>query len=382
MNNIIGHEKKDCCGCTACMNICPKNAIIMEKDSEGFYYPSIDIEKCIQCGLCKKVCPIRFRDENLINNMSKKIYAAKNNDPNIVLSSSSGGMFGVLVKFVINHGGIVFGAQYDENFNVIHSYSETIKECKKYSRSKYVQSDLNRCYSEVKEKLDNNILVLFTGTPCQVQGLKLYLRKDYNNLITCDIVCHGVPSPKVFRDYLNFLCDKYKSQIVDINMKFKKYGWEKPVIKIEFDNGRKIINTKETRLWTEIFFEHYATRLCCHDCRFANFNRPGDITIGDFWGIPDSHPNFYDYNGVSLLLINNKKGNMIFNKIKDQITYIESCEEKAIQPNLKEPSKPSDRRDEFWNDYSKVDFKKIAYKYLDYNIISIIKSRIKEVLEK
>lgn len=383
MNNISGYHKKDCCGCSACANICPKECIHMKYDDEGFGYPHIEEEKCINCGLCKNICPIIKRDETNSKKVQKtKVYATNNKDKDILYSSSSGGMFKEISNFIIENDGIVFGVKYNSKFQVVYSYSITTEECDKFKGSKYVQSDIGNSFKKVKEFLDLGKIVLFVGTPCYVEGLKLFLKKDYENLYTCDIICHGTPSPKLFSDYVKFLENKNKSKIKSINMKYKEIGWENPIIKVEFDNYKTIKNTKEVSLWTDIFFNHFATRPSCHDCRFTNFNRPSDITIGDYWGIRDVHPDFYEHNGVSLVLVNSKKGDYIFENIKDNINYIKSDTEKCLQPNLYKPASPSSKREVFWNDYLNNSFQYVAKNYLNYNIFTILKSRIKTILKR
>lgn len=203
-------NKSDCCGCTACFSACKHNAIILKRDQEGFIYPNIDKEKCTNCRLCEKVCPIiHYKNEPKIG--TPQIFAAINNNLEQYMQSSSGGIFILLCKYILSQKGIICGAIYDEKFNVKHSFAETLEECKAFQGSKYVQSDIVNIYPKIKTILQTGTLVLFSGTPCQVAGLKLYLRKNYENLFTIDLICHGVPSPLAFQDYLSFI--KGKRQI-------------------------------------------------------------------------------------------------------------------------------------------------------------------------
>lgn len=220
-------EKKECCGCMACETVCKHNAITFETDNEGFWYPIINKEKCIDCGLCEKVCPIfYYKDIPKYPPYTQSIYAAITKDDALYLQSTSGGIFGTLAQYVIGMQGIVLGARYNKKFEVYHDKAETLEECKAFMGSKYTQSALNRLsshqqsvYQFVKHELNNNRKVLYTGTPCQIAALKLYLHKDYDNLITCDIICHGVPSPRIFADYIELL-GGYK-KIFRINLRSK-----------------------------------------------------------------------------------------------------------------------------------------------------------------
>lgn len=383
MKNISNYKKEDCCGCSSCISICPKACISFSNDLEGFNYPVIDENRCINCGLCIKSCPIIFRDTSEINSLfNQKIYAIKNKDIKTLKLSSSGGVFHELASFIIDKGGVVFGVKYDENFNVVYSKARTIDECMQFRGSKYVQSSIDSTYIEIKSELEKNKLVLFTGTPCYVEGLKLFLKKDYENLYTCDLLCHGTPSPKMFKEYIKFIEGKNKSKIESINMKDKKNGWEKSIINIKFKNGKCISNTKEAKLWISLFFKHLATRPSCHKCRFTNFQRASDITIGDYWGINKFHPEFYERYGVSLMMINSHKGDYIFNNVKNKFNYILSDKDKCIQQSLYKSATPSKRRENFWKDYNENSFKYIAKKYLNYNLISILKSKINNCLKK
>ena len=215
-------NKQDCCGCSACAQRCPKQCISMTEDEEGFLYPQVDTSKCVDCHLCEKVCPVINQDEA---RTPLKVYAAKNSDDEIRLKSSSGGIFTLLAEQTIKDGGVVFGARYDKGWNVVHGYTETIEGLAAFRGSKYVQSNIKRSFFEVKRFLESGRKVLFSGTPCHVAGLKLFLRKEYDNLLTLEIACHGVPSPKVWHNYLTELTDLNKISIIkSINFRDKKYG--------------------------------------------------------------------------------------------------------------------------------------------------------------
>jgi 4Fe-4S ferredoxin iron-sulfur binding domain-containing protein len=354
MINIV--NKEDCCGCTACENICNHKAISMCEDEEGFRYPVIDSSKCVDCGLCDKVCPIIMRDTQNINFKPLKVYGLYHKDRNLVSQSSSGGIFTTIANQFINEGGIVYGVGYDNNMTVRHMRAETQMEMSKFRGSKYVQSDLSGIFKEIKEDLKNN-KVLFVGTPCQTQGLKNYLIREYPNLLTIDLVCHGVPSPKVFADYITYANKHLKTNIRYMSMKDKSDGWRNPKVRLECE-GFSETGTVLTQLWYNIYFDSIVTRPVCHKCRWSNYSRSGDFTIGDFWGIEKSHPEFANDFGTSLLFINSKKGSEYWDKIKDNCEFIESSIDKCQQEALTRPCKAASDREQFWISYLNSGFKK------------------------
>lgn len=246
-------DKSECCGCGACRNICPKQAINLKSDDEGFMYPFVNVDLCIKCGLCIKSCPIIQRKNNILKKSPLNVYAGHAKDEQVWHSSSSGGAFQVLASNLIDKGGIVYGAIFDENFRVIHARISNQKNLEKLKGSKYVQSNTDDIYPIVKKDLKFGYHVLFSGTPCQIEGLIQYLHEPYDNLITCDILCHSVPSPKVFKDYTQFLQEKYHSKIISINMKDKTLGWGHQSLRIRFENGREIFNNRDSNLWNTFF---------------------------------------------------------------------------------------------------------------------------------
>ncbi|MFR5684657.1 MAG: Coenzyme F420 hydrogenase/dehydrogenase, beta subunit C-terminal domain, partial [Clostridia bacterium] len=295
-------EKIKCYGCGACSKICPKNAIIMKMDKKGFFYPEIEKEKCIQCGLCEKVC---WNPES--NNEYFKeplVYAVKSKDMQTRLQSSSGGVFTQFAKICLEENGVVYGACYAEDFEVKHIRIGNIEEIQKLRGSKYVQSNLKNVYSEVKKDLQNGKKVMFVGTPCQVYGLNQYLRGiDKLNLILVDLVCHGVTSPKIWKDYITFIERKYHGKLSKYTFRNKEKGWRGYHPLAKFDNGRKIESRCITS-YTNLFSTDLALREGCYQCNFSSTHRKSDITIGDFWGLEKTIPEFIDDLGVSLVLIN------------------------------------------------------------------------------
>lgn len=350
MDTINVVNKNDCCGCSSCSQKCPKNAIVMKENEEGFLYPTIDEKKCINCGLCIKVCPqLKACAEK--KQQYPKAYAVYNKNINELSKSSSGGMFSVLANYVLENDGIVIGAAYDDNNVVKHICIESKNELEKLRGSKYVQSDINNTYKIAEQKLKENKFVLFTGTPCQIAGIKAYLGKEYQNLILADIVCHGVPSPRLFKTYLNWLEQKYKSKIKSYNFRSKeKRGWGLTA-KIITKNGDINYISSEKDPYYDNFLECKTYRKSCYQCQYTSFIRESEITLADYWGILAVHPDFYSEKGVSLVIINNEKGEMLFKKLLDKIEYIETDLEKASVKNinLKRPSAEPEQRKRIYN---------------------------------
>lgn len=342
-NYFETYDKKDCNGCGACALRCPKQAIKMVEDNEGFLYPVIDEHKCVNCGLCKKICS---------NNPSKnkyeiKVFAVKNKDILKRNNSTSGGVFKALAENMISKKGIVFGVKYTDDLKVEHDYSDNIEDCKKFSISKYVRSDLKDSYQKIEDYLKEGRNVLFTGTPCQNYGLKNYLRKEYDNLILCEIMCHSNPSPKVFKLYKENIENNFKKKIKTYYFRSKNEKVNnKPYI--EFTDG----SIKEYQLFNNAFNNMLISRPSCSKCQFCDSNRKADITIGDFWGCSKFFPEFDDGKGVSLLCINSDKGMKLFNEIKDEFEYIESNLADAFKYNHHENVPVHKKREEFFKGIS------------------------------
>ncbi|MBR2708600.1 MAG: Coenzyme F420 hydrogenase/dehydrogenase, beta subunit C-terminal domain [Bacilli bacterium] len=328
MSEIV--KKSLCCGCHACYNICPKKAITMKDDKKGFKYPIIDNDICINCNLCKNVCPIL----NNKNDVEKKVYAYACYNKNIDerLKSSSGGIFILFAKEIIKKNGVVFGASFDKKFNVVHSYVEKIEELGTLMTSKYTQSIIGNAYSKVKYFLKKGRYVLFTGTPCQIEGLYSFLKKDYEKLYTQDIICHGVPSPKVWRKYLDYQKSFYKDSIKNISFRDKSSGWKLYRIKILFkSNFYSEVHSDD--LYMQVFLKNVCLRDSCYNCQFKKKYRKSDVTLADYWGVDNVHPEMNDDNGISLLIINSDKGKELFNSVKGDMCYLETDFNKAIKYN-------------------------------------------------
>ncbi len=341
LNNItkLGNA---CCGCHSCEQVCPKNCITLKPNSEGFLYPVVEENLCTDCGLCKKKCPVLT---DVKKQDTKKIYASKINDEDALFRSTSGGVFYELARLILSKNGVVFGCAYDENLVARHICVDNLEDIKKLQSSKYVQSNLAGTYSQVKEALTCNKAVLFCGTGCQVAGLKAFLGKNYENLYTADIVCHGVPSPKLFEKYLGWLENKTGEKVTYFNFRSKKgHGWQHY---FQYDTKSK---SKVTYglfdPYYNAFIKSKIIRESCYSCTFANPSRPADITLGDYWGIEKAHPEFYSSKGVSLVLVNTEKGQYMWQSISENLTYIESNLEKAVPLNsnlINPPQRPKCR---------------------------------------
>lgn len=293
-------DKADCCGCTACASICPKDAITMEPDTLGFKYPKVDLSKCIDCGLCEKVCAFNDNYDKSRNLKEPEIYAARHKDIHEIETSRSGAAFIAISDYILENGGIVYGVGYKDHFRVAHKRATTKEERNEFKGSKYVQSDLDGIFRQVKEDLKQGNTVLFSGTPCQTAGLNSYIGKKLReNLVLVDIVCHGVPSPYIWRDYLAYIEKKYKNEVVKVDFRDKsRIGWSGHIESFIFNNGRKV----ESRIYTDLFYQHIMIRPSCGNCHYTNFIRPSDFTLADYWGWEKISKEFNsDNKGCSLL---------------------------------------------------------------------------------
>lgn len=325
-NTYFDTNKKEMCnGCGTCSLLCPKKCIKMVEDKEGFLYPVIDKTKCIKCGKCKSVCS-NFNDKIKEN---EKAYGVLSNTNEHLELRSSGGAFMLLARYIINKGGVVFGATYNEKLEVQHDYAENEKDAIKFSGSKYVRSNLKDSYKKVKNFLQEGRYVLFTGTPCQISGLKAYLGKDYKKLILCDVICRANPSPKVFKMYLQNLEIINGKKIKRIYFRGKETGWRNANTIIEFQDGKKIVE----KVFVNAFGQDLMNRPSCSDCVFISKRRISDITIGDLWGIDILWPEIEFDHGVSLVITNSDKGEEIFNEIKNNMKYKKVDYDKACEFN-------------------------------------------------
>jgi len=316
-------DKHKCCGCSACMQACAKQCISFEEDAEGFRYPKVDVERCVDCGLCEKVCPfvsLEKRGERL-----EKVCAVVNPQDEVRAESSSGGVFTILAEDTLNEGGVVFGARFNENFDVIHSFvgnedslssklsslSSHLSSLSSLRGSKYVQSQIGDSYKQARDFLKQGRKILFTGTPCQIAGLKLFLRKEYENLLTVECVCHGVPSPGMWRQYLEEQTMHDSRTIADIksiNFRDKCSGWANYSFTIIYKDGKTIRHLHDDNPWERAFIKNIDLRPSCHNCPAKCNHSRADITLGDLWGAGQLLPVQNDNKGITLVLAHNKKG--------------------------------------------------------------------------
>ena len=381
INMIKINAKENCCGCYACYDICPKQCITMKIDNEGFWYPDIDKDKCVNCNLCEKVCPVINKPE--ISVYKRAGYAMFNKNEEIRIKSSSGGIFSLLADFVISSEGKVYGAVFDEKFNVKHVGIDNSKDISLLRGSKYVQSKIDEVFKLVKSDLEAGKLVLFTGTPCQIAGLKSFLRKDYDNLILMDIVCHGVPSPLVWQRYLNNLKEKYKQNIKRIYFRDKSTGWKRYSVQIVFDNN-KYKEIGLDNIYMRGFIGNIYLRPSCYACKFKGIERISDITVADFWGIQKINPQMDDDKGTSFVIIQSKKGQTVFEAIKNSIKFKSVDIKESLKYNVSalQPVMYNDKRDKFFAELStdkNVD--DLIKKYTKMSIWRKIKQKIKYLIK-
>ena len=371
-------EKSRCTGCTACMNICPKGAITMVEDTDGFKYPVIDQDKCVNCGLCVKTCPVLNTKENKSLN---KCYVGYNKDEEVRLNSSSGGIFSLIANHILDQKGIVIGAAFNENNELKHIAIEKNKDLNKLMGSKYLQSDLNDIFKYIKENIKER-KILFVGTPCQVGGLKAFIKNDYNNLICIDLVCHGVPSPKLFKKYIEEL-ENENGNLLNYNFRDNSTGWDTYSNTATFKD-KTITEDRKQNKYMKLFLSDVALRQSCFNCNFKLGNKYSDITLGDFWGIKNHYPEMYNKSGVSAIIINTKQGEELFNNINKDIEYKECKLEEILSgnPSLKISGKEPKTRDNFFKEMDKLSISDLTKKYQKkISLLSKIKRKIKSLIK-
>lgn len=356
--------KENCCGCRACENICPHMAIAMVEDEKGFRYPQIEEMLCNNCGLCDIACGFVDNYKNYGDNPT--ILAIKHKNDEIRKTSTSGGMFVAISDEILKLNGVIYGAGYDDQFNVVHKRAETKVQRDEFKGSKYVQSNLGRCFFQIREDLKKKKTVLFTGTPCQVSSLNSFLGKNYNNLVTVDILCHGTPSNKLWQEYLRIIENINKSKVVKVYFRDKTDGWHRSKPRIILNN-QKLKKVKGEQAFFQLFLPNYMLMPACHNCKFRNFNRPGDITLADFWGIEKYMPEFDDNKGVSLVMVNSPKGMEVINTLRDKLEILPGKKEHCALDQIIMPVPKNKRSDQFWIEYHKFGLKFVMVKYTDYS---------------
>ncbi|MDD5429620.1 MAG: Coenzyme F420 hydrogenase/dehydrogenase, beta subunit C-terminal domain, partial [Candidatus Omnitrophica bacterium] len=367
---------------------CGQNAITLKIDHEGFWYPEVDKSLCISCGLCEKICPQIHSDKiNKLNKENPICFAAYHRDKGVRLDSTSGGVFSALANKMYDVGGYISGAIYGKDFSVHHIVSNKREDLRKIRSSKYLQSSCEGVYKEIKRLLEEKKRVLASGTPCQMAALRLYLEKDYESLTTCDFVCRGVNSPKVFRKYLDALEERHGSRVVYVKAKDKKHGWRSLTFKAAFENGQLYYgNGIEDNFTRGYLRTGYYCRPSCLECKFKKMPRIADITIGDFWGIENVVPSFDDNLGTSLVMCNTAKGCAVFDAVKNEL-QIHKATVKDIEqgnPHLRVPiSNPQTMRKAFFSDLENMTFPRAAAKYFPKpgRKLGHMKAKIKKTLK-
>ena len=366
-------DKKNCCGCSACASICPKQCITMTEDNEGFLYPQVNEDICINCGLCEKVCNELHPYEK---NNPMHVFAAINKNEDIRLRSSSGGIFYLLAENTIREGGVVFGARFDENWQVYIDYAEDLDGVEAFLGSKYVQARIGDAYKEAKHFLMQGRKVLFSGTPCQVAGLHKYLRKSYENLLSVDFVCHGTPSPKVWRMYLDEVVNEIRN-IRSIGFRTKEKGWKNFCFNLRYNQSERTISMLSPHLdnpFMKAFLHDIILRPSCYECKAKGCSCKSDITLADFWGINTVFPELDDNKGTSLIFVNSIAGAKIFANLDIESKETNYAKIKPLNPACYKSSTKHPNREEF---FEKLD---------NYNLIQLIddctKGSIKQQLKR
>lgn len=373
-------DKKKCTGCSACYNICPKSCISMHKDEEGFLRPEVDSSLCINCNLCEKICPANSSQEK-----KKIIQSFGANAKNIELRkvSSSGGLFSLMAQYVIEAGGIVFGAVFSEDYqSVKHTYIDKTEDIYKIRMSKYVQSVIGDTYSLVKHFLLADKKVLFCGTPCQIAGLKSFLRKEYNNLITLDFICHGVPSPRIWDSYIVYRKKQLGGEIQQVSFRNKQTGWRHYSLRIDVTGGNYYSSPVSKDMYLRGFVNNLLLRPSCYQCDFKAGRSRSDITLADFWSVDSVAPELNDDSGMSLLLIHTNTGQKLLSEICNDVNIIEITEEQALMHNTsyqESVSMPKNRNKFFCYAKKKGDVRALK-KYTRTTMIIRLKVMVSEVV--
>lgn len=372
----------DCVGCGACANICPENCLNMIADKDGFLHPKIDKNICINCQACEKVCPV-------INNKPKENkavqpYAVYSKNDNVRSSSSSGGLFYTIAKHIINHGGIVYGAAFDENLYLNHKGVESIEDLYMLQGSKYVQCDTKFCFREIKTHLDTQRPVLFCGTPCQVEGLLCYLKKPYENLFTLDFICHGVPSPKAWQEYIKHQEKTFSSKVRSAAFRDKSKGWSYFSSKLEFVNQKEYSNIHYNDVFMKAFLQNVSLRKTCYNCKFKTVNRNSDITMGDLWGIKNILPDITDDKGVSVVFIQSEKGTRLFEQVNKELWIQEISFDSAIASNsaMTKSVYEHNFRGYFFKNLGKQNFERLVRDCLEPSYYVRLKRKLNNILSK
>lgn len=360
INHFINSRKSECCGCSACYSVCPKSCITMQRDEEGFLYPFADESLCTDCGLCQKSCQVihQFDARGI-----RSCIAVRNNNEEVRLNSSSGGLFTLIAEYVINSGGVVFGAAFDNNWLVSLDECDKINDLNRFRGSKYLQADVGETFCLVREKLKRGVSVLFTGTPCQISGLRHFLRREYSNLYLVDTICHGVPSPMVWQDFLKEYCSEKgfplsKFTIKDIQFRDKTNGWTNYQLSITLRDNKTDAENKIVERFTDTpyakgFLQDLILRPSCYQCPVKGGKSCSDLTLGDFWGIDQICHGLNDDKGTGIVLTHTDKGEKLLNQLNFWRKETSSNEVLKFNPSYVKSAQQHPRRDNFFNRYKR-----------------------------
>lgn len=378
-------DSKSCCGCAACVDICPTDAVTMKSDSMGFKYPVIDKERCVSCHKCEQVCSFGI-DDGIKDDCSHTAYGVINTDETVRAASRSGGVFTTVSDIVLNDGGSVFGCVLDENFDAVHIRAVTKPERNRFRGSKYIQSDISAIYSQIAEDLKSGKPVMFSGTACQIASVEKYLKEisvNADKLYLIDIVCHGVPSSIVWHDYIKYIEKKYRCRVEVVDFRNKeKFGWREHIETFKTTKGEI-----DSSAFRRLFYAHKILRDCCFVCPYKNTVRAGDLSLADFWGVEKEAPELDDNKGVSLVIIHTEKGRKLFESCRNRLKLKEVNIKNCLQPPLRKPFPMPDSRDAFWKRYKKSGIKWAIwnlyverFRYIFSVLLEIIKKKGRKLL--
>ena len=384
MISINKNNRNKCNGCTACKIGCPTNCISMKEDNLGFLYPHVDENKCIDCSFCERVCPELNQKSNIIS-FQKEVYAAFSKNDSLRKNSSSGGIFSLIATSVIMDKGIVFGAAFEEDFHSVkHILIYSIEDLHKIRGSKYAQSNLNNTFVEVKKNLDEGKKVLFSGTPCQIAGLNSFLQKRYDNLYLIDFVCHGVPAPSVWKEYIKYLEKKAKGKACYVTFRDKRNGWANYSLKVIFNNKKSYIKEYSDDMYMRGFLHDYYLRPSCYDCAHKGIDRISDITLGDLWGADKIIPEHNDDKGISLVIVSSSKGSDLLKGIKNNVCSVPIDISDVLLANsaLIDSAKMHQGVVAFEKEFQNYSIESILRKYCSRDFFSWFKMNIKRSIKK
>lgn len=380
MINIV--NKVECCGCEACYNVCPKNCIEMKPDEEGFLYPRVNQDTCINCGLCEKVCPIincvpREKNDN------QEAYLMQHKDDEICRQSTAGGVFTGIASYVIEKGGIVFGVEMTEDYKVRHTSAVTIEELEKFRNSKYVQSRIDTVFQQVKRELGKGRIVCFSGTPCQVEGLRHFLGKEDENLILVDVVCRAVPSPGIWEKYIEYEVEQ-KGEVSSVRFRDKTLGYQYSTMELKSKDGKTYRGGIESQPWLRMFFSGMIIRPSCTDCKFRSRYRNSDFTIWDCFPSYRFDKSFDERKGTTRVLVHSEKGRSIIGQI-DSYYQIKKTDADILVSNVDELQYSplfANNHEAFIVDFNKNGFEKTYNKFFHTNLKLVIRKFLRILSNK